>query len=235
MPAGTRLKGAALKLETYMHCLESNVINECDRVVYAKTFRSQLTDKELILIRYNCLYERGEKMRYPVFHYNILKHLPIINLLEFTEYRKQLSKQEISILNDEVIEWRKQICNLFKRDNFGGKKLYKRFYTYNYELSISVDNNNMNYMFIIKRKVSENINEINIETVLNKFSDDLLEELFVDINTEILFYSDFRIYNRQKNKIYHRTFSDGETSVFAIIIKNVYPIIVSYFQVKDPL
>ena len=93
----------------------------------------------------------------------------------------------------------------------------------------------MNYMFIIKRKVSENINEINIETVLNKFSDDLLEELFVDINTEILFYSDFRIYNRQKNKIYHRTFSDGETSVFAIIIKNVYPIIVSYFQVKDPL
>lgn len=215
-----------------LRLLESNVIDEEDRIIYAKTLRSQLTDKELILIRYNCLYEKGEKMKLPVFHYNLLKHLPIINLLEFNEYRKILTIQEVNILNDEIIEWRKQISNLFKGSNFGKKKEFKRVYS-NYSLSISVDDKNNNYIFKLKKSNSREQDDCDIEKVLNKFSNDMLENLLLDINMEILNYSDFRIFSRN-NKFFHRCYNNDEITIFTIIVKNKYPIIVSYLQVKNP-
>ena len=53
-------------------------IDENDKILYAKLLRSQMTDEELILIRYNCMTIRGNKMQLLVFQYNILKHLPLL-------------------------------------------------------------------------------------------------------------------------------------------------------------
>lgn len=231
------------QFSTHMHLLyqilcllESDVIKEEDRVLYAKAFRAQLTDKELILIRYNCLNEKGEKMRLPVFHYNILKHLPLLNLLEFNEYKKFLTPQEINILNEELINWRKQICNIFRRDNYGEQKSFERNYL-NYTLSISVNNTNQHYTFTLNKNRSSipgDTHSYPIINILNRFSNGLLEALLLDFNMEILNYSYFRIYNKQ-NRISHRHYTDGDRIVFSIIVKNTQPIIVSYFQIKDPL
>lgn len=215
--------------------LESDEIQEEDRVVYAKIFRSQLTDKELILIRYNCLHEKGEKMRLPIFHYNILKHLPIISLLEFNEYRKFLTLQEINILNDEFIDWRKQICNVFRSGNYGEHKIFKRKYSSYYTLSVSVNDTNQYYSFrLIKNtNVPPPPQSHPIVSILNHFSNELLDSLLQDFNMEILNYSYFRIYSKQ-NRISHRYYTDGKRTVFSIIAQNTRPIIISYFQIKDP-
>lgn len=216
--------------------LESDEIQEEDRVVYAKIFRSQLTDKELILIRYNCLHERGEKMRLPIFHYNILKHLPIINLLEFNEYRKLLTTQEINTLNDEFVDWRKQICNIFRSGKYGEQKIFKRKYLPYYTLFVSVNDTNKYYSFRLTKNtnVPQNPQSHPIVSILNRFPNDLLESLLQDFNMEILNYSYFRIYSKQ-NKFSHRYYTDGKNTVFSIIAKNTQPIIISYFQIKDPL
>ena len=50
---------------------------------YAKLVRSQIDEDELVLLRYNCWCKYGEKMRTLINHYNLLKHLPPLSLLEF--------------------------------------------------------------------------------------------------------------------------------------------------------
>lgn len=62
--------------------IESSKINEEEKVKYAKIIRSQLTDSELILIRYNAMTTLGKNMRYYIVKYNLLKHMPMLSLFE---------------------------------------------------------------------------------------------------------------------------------------------------------
>lgn len=79
--------------------LEDADIDEDDKVIYIKTLRGQLTDEELILIRYNCMSRSGRKMQPIVFYFNLLKHIPLLDLFEFKKYRKGLNVSHINLLN----------------------------------------------------------------------------------------------------------------------------------------
>lgn len=145
-----------------LYLLECEDIKSKDRIYYAKVFRSQLTDKELILIRYNCLSNRGEKMRLPVFHFNILKFLPLMDLLEFSEYRKYLTPHQINILNDELIGIRKKKYSIFNNNYYGRKKNNKWEYMPNYELSVSISKDNQSYIFALKKQETTRMAEMKL-------------------------------------------------------------------------
>lgn len=51
------------------------------KAMLSKMLRSQFTEHELLLLRYNCLTSNGKKMRFYVNQFNLLKHLPITRLL----------------------------------------------------------------------------------------------------------------------------------------------------------
>lgn len=215
--------------------LENTQIHEEDKIVYAKILRSQLTDEELILIRYNCISRRGKNMQLPIFQYNILKHLPLMDLFEFKKYRSGLSIPQINYLNDTFVFWRKQICSLFQQESTNEKHLQSIEYGNRYKLLISVSNDNRAYKFVLKKRPkTPGRNYELLVSILDKYSDVDLETLLLDFHTEIFRHSHFRNYNRERTfRINHECTTDTD-STFSIKIINENPIIVSYSQIQNP-
>lgn len=214
--------------------LDAEYINEEDKIIYAKTLRSQLTDEELILIRYNCMTRRGAKMKYPVFHYNILKHLPYLDLFEFKMYRSGLSNKQVNLLNDELIFYRKEICNLFLTESSTDKIFNPPNYSNRYGLRIVLNKSNTRYSFTLEKTVprpGRNYNQLN--TVFDKINIDDLECLLFDFHIELFRHSSFRIVNRAV-KYGHKHNTTSRCTAITITAECNNPIIVSYFQIEKP-
>ncbi|MHA3603576.1 putative phage abortive infection protein [Yersinia enterocolitica] len=62
---------------------EQEDLDEKRKYFYAKIVRSQFTEEELFLIYYNSYSSYGKNFRALILKYNILKHLVLINKLEF--------------------------------------------------------------------------------------------------------------------------------------------------------
>lgn len=90
--------------------LDRGDIEEEDRIVYIKSVRDQLTDGEMALLRYNCLTPNGEAMRQYVNHFNLLKHIPLMNLLEFKKWADKVTdKHQRAALDATFITLRKMM------------------------------------------------------------------------------------------------------------------------------
>ena len=61
--------------------IEFSGISESDKVRYAKIVRSQFTDTELVLMRYNAMTQVGKNMVSYINEFNLLKHLPPLEML----------------------------------------------------------------------------------------------------------------------------------------------------------
>lgn len=96
------------ELYQLMRLVAESDIEEGDRVLYAKCIRGQLSDGELVILRYNCLSDNGLAMRRFVNHFNLLKHLPLMSLFEFRAWSEMLSDKNMrSALDSTFISLRK--------------------------------------------------------------------------------------------------------------------------------
>lgn len=94
-------------------------IEEENQVMYAKSIRGQLSEGELVIIRYNCLTDNGMKMKQFVNQYNLLKHLPLMSIFEFREWKDIILKDELlSALDTMFIALKKGLTNLNDVDDF---------------------------------------------------------------------------------------------------------------------
>ncbi len=66
---------------------------------YLKIIRAQLTDSELFFIRYNGMTYYGDNFTKYINKYNVLKHLPAFDLLEFKDWWKDLTQIERTGIN----------------------------------------------------------------------------------------------------------------------------------------
>ncbi len=93
-------------------------IEEEKRVMYAKSIRGQLSEGELAVIRYNCLTDNGIKMQQFVNQFNLLKHLPLMSIFEFREWKDIIIKDEhLSALDTMFIALKKGMANLNDTDD----------------------------------------------------------------------------------------------------------------------
>ena len=92
--------------------IEVTDIAKEEKVEYAKIVRSQLTDSELVLLRYNAMTVYGRNMRKYVVKYNLLKHMPAMGLLEYRKWRKALTYAMQDKLNVVLYLLRKNIHDL---------------------------------------------------------------------------------------------------------------------------
>ena len=215
--------------------LETDDIEKNYKTRYTKLLRSQMTDEELILIRYNCMTERGRKMQLPIFHYNILKHIPLLGLFEFKKYSRGLSNSQINSLNDEFIIWKKEICELFRRQSTSTKKL-TRDYQERYSIEFIVSENNKHYTFILTKKPKTTGPKEMMVKIFDKYDDSLLENLLVDFHTEVFLHSHFKKYNRHASyKLSHSLVIDNLDRIFKIQIRQDNPLIISYYQIEHPI
>lgn len=217
--------------------LDTPYLEDDSRVTYLKILRSQLTDEELILIRYNCLTKRGIKMQMPVFQYNILKHVPLLDLFEFKKYKQCLTSQQVNLFSDELILWKKNICSLFRQTVYDEKDIsFEKQFAKRYILSINVSFDKKKYNFTLKKFPS--IPGRNYEPmipVFDEFSDEDLENLLVDFHMEVFRHTHFKLFNRQKSiKIKHNRLNEDTDTKITILVSYDNPIIVSYSQIQDP-
>lgn len=73
-----------------MDLIETSDINNLDKLRYAKIARAQLSESELFFLRYNCLVPYGKNFIDYINRYRLLKHLPILSMLEFKEFRDKM-------------------------------------------------------------------------------------------------------------------------------------------------
>ena len=100
-----------------MRFIDRGDIEENDRVIYVKSVRGQLTDGEMALLRYNCLTPNGKAMQQYVNHFNLLKHVPLMNLLEFKQWADKVpDKHKRAALDTTFITLRKMMKELNGND-----------------------------------------------------------------------------------------------------------------------
>lgn len=84
---------------------------------YLKIIRAQLTETELFFLRYNALTYYGHKFIKYINEYNILKHLPVFELLEFKDWWKDLDAVERAGLNIVFTNLRDMLHKVWDRKN----------------------------------------------------------------------------------------------------------------------
>lgn len=83
-----------------IYCIiEDACIDEKSKKEYIKIIRAQLTESELFFLRYNANSFYGQKFKTILNKYNILKHLPICDLVEFKKYWVKWSELEKESIN----------------------------------------------------------------------------------------------------------------------------------------
>lgn len=74
--------------------IEKAEIPNKEKFRYAKIIRAQLTEEELLVIRYNACTGYGKMFVYYINKYRLFKHLPVLSLPEFSNITGLLSKSD---------------------------------------------------------------------------------------------------------------------------------------------
>lgn len=76
---------------------DENIIEHAIQLM--KVLRAQLTDTELVMLRYNTMTKLGSDFADLINKFRILKHLPPLELMEYSYWRKQMTLEEQGCTN----------------------------------------------------------------------------------------------------------------------------------------
>lgn len=180
--------------------LDNAELKEKVKKNYLKIIRAQLTDSELFFIRYNGMTYYGDNFTKYINKYNILKHLPAFDLLEFKDWWKDLNKIErtgINIVFHNSTRLLRRI--LLKRDSdivfrIPGKNLKYGFEiktksNYEVEITLQIDNSQ-------KNNIMEYVG-------FEKFTNKRIQALLDCYLKEIFLYSNFEKFNKEQDLEFH--------------------------------
>lgn len=179
-------------------------LEEEDKVLYAKLVRGQMCDSEMLIVRYNCSCELGKKMQDYCNRFNLIKHLPILSLLEFKKYRKIIeskaqgnSQELISGMNTMFIDVRKKAAYML----YDGTRASNSYHTsHRYSIQFNVNTERTVFTLDMEKDLTtsrkgggKRISAV--ENALDCFSNAELPLLFKDFLTELFLNSNFNRYN----------------------------------------
>ena len=160
---------------------------------YLKIIRAQLTESELFFLRYNALTYYGHPFIRYINKYNILKHLPVFELLEFKDWWKDLDRIERAGLNIVFTHLRDILCKLWSRQNVRIDSKQKIDAKYNIIIEINNCSDVAITINIDKTKESTSMEFL----AFKHFSAKRIQQLLDCYIKEIFIYSHFSIYNKQ--------------------------------------
>lgn len=214
----------------------SEIIDEKNKVRYAKVVRGRLSDAELLLIRYNSNCVVGKKMQVFINEFNLLKHLPLMNLLEFRKWKDllQYNKTLCNALNVLFLRLHKTISLLLSELSNEDKSItiedYKRW-TFLFSCNVKGDRLN----FTIRYNTEERHGGRTItptESALEQLGLVNVKMMFYDFLVETFLFSNFEVYNRDVN-LQMRPLRSTNNEIRYIVRAN-YPLIISQRQMIRP-
>lgn len=196
-------------------------IEENYRISYAKNIRGQLSDSELLIIRYNCLSPYGEKMRTYVNKFNLIKHLPITSLLEFSRWRKLIADDSYCSSVDRLAISLKKLMTGMLDSQGGVKREYKISSRLMFDFNLDETHESMDVLFSMQ-KVKKNggaIKRLHEERAFDAILSDDIELFLKEFFTEIFIYSNFFRFNGEDNHIITTNIHHDTNKEIAINIK----------------
>ncbi len=79
-----------------------------DKESYAKILRAQLSESELFFINYNACTTYGKKFQSLINEFDLTKHLPILERMEFKEWKEKLTAEKVNSVNvlfEEILQF----------------------------------------------------------------------------------------------------------------------------------
>lgn len=194
--------------------IEDSKFDPEEKEQYAKIVRAQLSESECFFLHYNAYSEYGVKFRYLINKFNIVKHLPIMEKLEFKKYAillNQLEKNGVQLVLEET--------KSFIKDSLkNNKENYKTYLQGSISLKIK-SSEKSGFSLIIYKKINLNIPFNHQQgTGLQKFSEKGLEEFFVDYLNDLLSYSNYFELNKKNVQIKNTSYTNYVTSKHTIEI-----------------
>lgn len=159
---------------------------------YLKIIRAQLTESELFFLRYNALTYYGHPFIRYINKYNILKHLPVFELLEFKDWWKDLNRVERAGLNIVFTNFRDILCKLWGRKSVRIDSKQKIDTKYNIVIEIINCSDVAITVNIDNTKESTSMEFL----AFKHFSAKRIQQLLDCYIKEIFIYSHFSIYNK---------------------------------------
>lgn len=192
--------------------IDKSLDDEAEKVRYAKIVRAQLTEAELFMLRYNGTTPYGDKFVEYVNKYRLLKHLPILSLLEFKKLESRLVKEDNLYryaLNMIFFTTWKRIYDITKNPDNRTDNIIEIEKTKRYRFGVSMKRPNRTVLML-----TVNHREPNRHPVLKcfkRFKPDDFSNLLSDFLKEMYRYSNYRRYNVNL-KFYNKTYTRGDTS-----------------------
>lgn len=255
----TKASESLLIINTHMRLLyqllsllnESELDEKSERI-YAKSLRGQLTDMELVLIRYNCWRKIGENMRPLVAKYNIMKHLPLLNLLEYRKYTNKgggsIPNDSIGLLSDELVLWRREISHLFKTaydNNERQEETLSYGNLYDVKFIVSKDCHEYRIELVQKKNNKTGIKD-DVAKLLFDISDEDMKGFLLEFHREVFDLANFNEWNSMESLEPSEKPRYSPVSIeilshtpecykrISFNVKSKRPLNVSYYQIKSP-
>lgn len=186
VPLGGKLSLCYKSIYRILDMIDRAPISEQVRLEYVKLLRAQFTENELLCLRYHIKFGDYRKFAYLVNRYNIMKHLPIFDLLEFNYWYAnndlhETEKREIGnffIIVSKKIKERKS-CKILRCNE-------------QFILDIQITPSKVK-LLCIKRPLKTQSHDF--LKGLYKFENKSIENLFECILKEIVVFSNFSCYN----------------------------------------
>lgn len=154
---------------------------------YVKILRAQLTGSELLLLRYSAQTSEGKNFRTYINKYNLLKHLPIFELLEFKQWWGQMQEYEryqVSVFADSL-----KYC--IKEKVRSSMATSDKIQLEGWELDICIDNNAEKLTIQLNRQAKQSNN------LFSTISPEELQRLLQCILSEIFSFSNFEQFRKR--------------------------------------
>lgn len=223
------------ELYQLMRLVAESDIDEEDRVLYAKCIRGQLSDGELVILRYNCLTANGIAMRRFVNHFNLLKHLPLMSLFEFRTWADMLPDKHMrSALDSAFITLRK----IMKEGNYSDEAVTFQDLELSsrYVIKMSYVEGHTCLIFRLEEdkqhKGAAGVKRPYAEKALDAIGTDEMPELFYSFLHESFITGNFGLYGNPSNCVHNPivVVDDPNTFIFEIEVKGPSKLVLSENQ-----
>lgn len=215
----------------------SSEISEKQKKEYSKIVRAQLTESELFFIRYNAMTIYGKSFVKYINKYNILKHLPAFELLEFKDWwGKDNNSPGLNIVEREGVNI---IYSLITKSL---KDVFKQSSSNDYMVTLMPDDDakyqismalRQHYDFMITITIKNKATIFTREFMgFKKMDEKRIQQLFDCFLKEIFMYSNFHQFNNLGDEDFYSkpivTQNNVTTIICGVKTKNNEPLKIKF-------
>ena len=160
--------------------IENGNIGDKEKKEYLKILRSQFTENELLFLRYHIISGKYSKFAFFVNKSNLMRHLPLLYLVEFKYWKEKLGLLEIKNANDFFL-------GLF----IAIRKNKKAYQSIDGSINVIIDKAKSSLKLKVVKRNAESL-------WFSRYSEHEFENLCEGVMKELVMFSNYSCYNNYR-------------------------------------